>query len=93
MFFFGFAGLFILTQMHGVPLPKWMKWGFLGLYVAGALVNYGLSNITMLHQVTWIPIIEYAGVLALAALITLGIKVVGKLQPAHGMQRSSGAAD
>lgn len=93
MFFFGFAGLLILTQMHGVPLPKWVKWILLGAYIAGALVTYSLRDITMLHQVTWIPIIEYAAVLALAGLITLGIKVAGWLRPTGAMRQSSGSAN
>jgi hypothetical protein len=80
MFFFGFAGLFILTQMHGVPLPKWLKWVFLSVYSIGALVTYSFRDITMLHQVTWIPIIEYAAVLVLAALITLGIRLATRLR-------------
>jgi hypothetical protein len=80
MFFFGFAGLFIMTQMHGVPLPTWSRWTALGLYVAGALVTYSIRDIGMIHQVTWIPIIEYLAVFVLAGLITLGIRSAGRLQ-------------
>ena len=49
MFFFGFGGLFILTQMHGVPLPAWSRWTDLGLYVTGALVTYGIRDPGMIH--------------------------------------------
>jgi hypothetical protein len=75
MFFFGFGGLFILTQMHGLRLRSWMRWGFLGLYMAAALVVYSIRDISMLHQITWIPIIEYAGVLLLAGVIGLILKL------------------
>jgi hypothetical protein len=83
MFFFGFSGLFVMTQMHGVPLKKWMRWAILATYIGGALIVYGLRDITMIHQVTWIPIIEYAGVLLLAALITLGLKIRHWLWPSR----------
>lgn len=90
MFFFGFGGLFVLTQMHGVPLPKWAKWSILGAYVAGALVNYGLTDITMIHQVTWIPIIEYLGVFILSIIIGGGIKLVQMVQKAN-VNKAKGA--
>jgi hypothetical protein len=72
-----------MTQMHGVPLKKWMRWAILAAYIGGALIVYGLRDITMIHQVTWIPIIEYAGVLLLAALITLGLKIRHWLWPSR----------
>ena len=75
MFFFGFGGLFVLTQMHGLRLRSWMRWGFLGLYIAAALVTYSIRDISMLHQITWIPIIEYAGVFLIAGIIGLGMKL------------------
>jgi hypothetical protein len=78
MFFFGFGGLFVLTQMHGLRLRAWARWGFLGLYIAAALVTYSLRDIRMLHQITWIPIIEYAGVFLLAGIIGLGMKITGR---------------
>ncbi len=81
MFCFGFGGIFILTQMHGVPLPKWARWTFLGVYIAGALVTYGLKDITMLHQITWIPFIEYLLVFVLAGLIALVARIVRKPSP------------
>jgi hypothetical protein len=83
MFFFGFGGLFVITQMHGVPLPTWARWAILGAYSAGALVTYGIRDITMIHQVTWIPIIEYLGALVLAGLIALGLKTAGRLKPSE----------
>ncbi|MCJ7738000.1 MAG: hypothetical protein MUQ10_11940 [Anaerolineae bacterium] len=84
MFFFGFGGLFVLTQMHGVPLPKWARWAFLGSYIASALVTYSIRDITMLHQITWIPIIEYVAVFVLAGLISLGVKLTGPTQRPAG---------
>ncbi len=78
MFFFGFAGLFIITQMHGIGLRLWQRWAFLLAYVGGALWVYGRGNLAMIHQVTWIPITEYAAMFILAGLVWLGMKVVGR---------------
>lgn len=78
MFFFGFAGLFIVTQMHGLGLRLWQRWAFLAAYVGGALWIYGRGNLAMIHQVTWIPITEYAAMFVLAGLVWLGMKLAGK---------------
>jgi hypothetical protein len=75
MFFFGFAGLFIITQMHGLGLKPWKRWGFFGLYIIGALWIYGPNQLTKLHQVTWIPLTEYAAMFLLAGLIWMGMKL------------------
>lgn len=77
MFFFGFAGLFIITQMHGLGLTRLQRWIFLGLYLGGALWIYGPGKIAMVHQVIWIPVTEYAVMFIFAGLIWLGMKVAG----------------
>jgi hypothetical protein len=84
MFAFGFGGIFVITQMHGLGLSRWIKWLILTLYVAAALVIYGMRDITMIHQILWIPIIEYLGVLLLAGLFGAGLWVAGRLK---GRQR------
>jgi len=75
MFFFGFAGLFIITQMHGLGLKLWQRWGFLVLYIAGVLWVYSSKNLAMVHQVTWIPVTEYAAMFVLAGVIWLGMRL------------------
>lgn len=77
MFFFGFAGLFIVTQMHGLGLKIWTRRAFLALYIVSAGLVYGGTNPSMIHQVTWIPVTEYAAMFLLAGLIWLGMKVAG----------------
>jgi hypothetical protein len=76
MFCFGFAGLFVITQMHGLGLKLWQRWAFFGLYVGAALWVYGPGNLAMIHQVTWIPITEYLAMFVFAGLIWLGMKLV-----------------
>ena len=40
MFAFGFGGVLVITQMHGLKLPKWVRWGLLSLYIGLALFIY-----------------------------------------------------
>lgn len=77
MFAFGFGGVFVITQMHGLKIPKWSRWTILGTYLALALFVYSSRDITMIHQITWIPIIDYLAVLLLAGIIG-GIMLISK---------------
>ncbi len=80
MFFFGFGGVFVITQMHGLGLSRLLRALILAAYVAAALYVYGVRNLSMIHQVTWIPIIDYLGVLILALLFGLGLAVARLLR-------------
>jgi len=79
MFAFGFGGVFVITQMHGLKLKKWLRWTFLGTYIALALLVYSIRDITMIHQITWIPIIEYLVVFALAGALWGIMKLTNRL--------------
>jgi hypothetical protein len=39
-----------------------------------------MRDITMIHQILWIPIIEYLGVLLLAGLFGAGLWVAGRIK-------------
>ena len=80
MFAFGFGGIFVITQMHGLGLSRWVRWLILGLYMAAALAVYGARDITMIHQITWIPIIEYLAVLLLAGIFGAGLWLAGRFK-------------
>jgi hypothetical protein len=80
MFAFGFGGIFVITQMHGLGLSRWVRWLILGLYMAAALAVYGANDITMIHQITWIPIIEYLAVLLLAGIFGAGLWLAGRVK-------------
>lgn len=71
MFAFGFGGVFVITQMHGLKLPKWARWALLGVYVVAALVVYAQPERRWvdLNEIIRIPIIEYLLVFVLAWLI------------------------
>jgi len=75
MFFFGFATMFIVTQMYGLGISKIWKIGLTAFYIAFALFVYsGVyfdKQIYMIHQVLWIPIILYGLVFVIAYILAL----------------------
>jgi len=76
MFFFGFAGIFIVTQMHGLNFTKLQKWGFTLLYLGGATlvaVKQGALFYTVLPR---IAVIDFIGVFILAGVLWVITKIV-----------------
>ncbi|MPM65590.1 hypothetical protein SDC9_112487 [bioreactor metagenome] len=79
MFFFGFMMVFIVTQIYGVLKNRIAIAGITASYLALVLVTYSgtFGNLFTgtpvgwadIHQITWIPIILYALVFALAYLL------------------------
>jgi hypothetical protein len=80
MFAFGFGGIFVITQMHGVGLSRRARWAILVLYIAAALVAYGLYDLAKIHQIFWIPSVEYLGVVLLAGIFGVGLWLYGRLK-------------
>ncbi|MDW3652113.1 MAG: hypothetical protein R8P61_33875 [Bacteroidia bacterium] len=84
MFLFGFLGLFIITQMHGLGLKKGIRWFFAGLYVAGIVLVYSQRGWDRLDEILRISIGELIMVFMLAAIVwvlmkgwSLGSRVFG----------------
>lgn len=77
MFCFGFAGLFIVTQMHGLGLSVRTRWMFLAAYVGAVCVVYSKVGMSRIHEITWIPITEYGIVFVLAAIVWGGMSLSG----------------
>ncbi|HZS76217.1 MAG TPA: hypothetical protein VFA41_06335 [Ktedonobacteraceae bacterium] len=77
MFLFGFAGIFLITQMHGLDLRPWMKWGFLALFIAGVVAVYASRGWSHLWEVAAIPLIDYPAVIVLALILGLIVRVTG----------------
>lgn len=82
LFAFGFGGLFVITQMHGLGLPRWGKWLILSGYVGGAVLTYGRIGFERLPQIIAIPLTEYGSALVLALLIGGGLWLKQRLRPA-----------
>lgn len=77
MFFFGFAGMFVVTQMYGLGLNKYWRWGFIAAYIAGVLIVYSSRGWANVNEVVRIPLIEYLLVFLLALIIWLIMRFVG----------------
>lgn len=80
MFMFGFAGMFIITQMHGLDLKNWQKWAFLALYIGGILWVYSDRGFANINEVIRIPMIEYLLAFLFAGVTWLIMKMVAHLQ-------------
>ena len=78
MFAFGFGGIFVITQMHGLNLKNWFKWIILTIYVGLVLLVYSQRGWSQLNEIIRIPLIEYLAVLLLAGLIGSGLWVFRK---------------
>ncbi len=78
MFLFGFAGILVLTQMHGLGLPRWAKWTVFAAYLAGAVWVYSSRGVGKIYELISIPLIEYLGVFVLALLFAAGLWVFRK---------------
>ncbi len=81
MFFFGFAGIFVITQMYGLRLKPWAIWMFLALYIAGVVLIYSSRGVGHLWELTAIPLIDYLGVIVLALLLGLCVRLVALFSP------------
>jgi len=73
MFLFGFAGLFVLTQMHGLGLSAVSRWGCASVYLGGIGWVDRNRGVDRLGEICRIPVAEYVLVAILA--LRLGLLV------------------
>jgi len=86
MFFFGFAGIFVITQMHGLGLKRWQKIVFFAIYAGAALWVYSGRGWAQLNEIIRIPLIEYVLVFVLALLIGGGLWVARRVGLAQSQE-------
>jgi hypothetical protein len=84
MFAFGF--MFVATQLYGLRLPRWGNVAFTLLFAAAALAVYSGwlvpgKSIDQIHQILWIPAIEYLLVPVFLAIGMGGAWIAGRLRP------------
>lgn len=84
MFFFGFMGIFIITQMHGLGLSRLTRWVLFGLYAGGVAWVYSMRGWGKLDEIIRIPLIDYILVFVLAALIWLVLWIVRRFRSLPG---------
>ncbi|WP_327087198.1 hypothetical protein OIE66_33440 [Nonomuraea sp. NBC_01738] len=81
MFLFGFLGVFVITQMHGLGLSRPLRWALGLAYAFGAVLVYGMRHdLAGVWAVSRIPAIEYLLVAVLALLVWLGLAVAKALR-------------
>jgi hypothetical protein len=60
-FFFGFLGILLITQLHGLPIGNWIKRGIYVAFLLSVIGVYGFTELGLgqIHEIIRIPIIEY----------------------------------
>jgi hypothetical protein len=80
MFAFGFAGIFVITQMHGLGLRLWSKALIVFIFLASAFYIYSDRGWVQLNEIIRIPVIEYLAVFILAGIIAGGLWIARKIK-------------
>ena len=81
MFFFGFAAIFLVTQMHGLGLKPWVRQLFYGSFLLLALYVYlVMREPYQVNEVLRIPLIEYLVLFILYGIFLAGAWLVSRLR-------------
>lgn len=89
MFAFGFAGIFVITQMHGLGLSLWSRLLILFGYIGSVLLVYSERGWVQMNEIIRIPLIEYLAVFILAGLIAGGLWIARKIKGSPEPDRSN----
>lgn len=90
MFLFGFLGVFVISQMHGLGLAKSTRWALVVLYLGAVIAVYSTRSLTELDEIVRIPLIEYLVVAVLALLTWLGLRGHRLLRSPEGQREPAG---
>lgn len=78
-FFFGFFAMFVITQMYGLGLPKWLRWAFWVAYIGGIVFTYQfVREWGQFNEVIRVPAVLYM-LAFLFAIFTWGLLVIGRM--------------
>jgi hypothetical protein len=77
-FFFGFFAMFVITQMHGLGLSKWLRWAFIGSYLGAIGIVYGSRGWETMLEIPRVPAVEYGLVFIFGVVVWLGIWVLAR---------------
>lgn len=81
MFFFGFAAIFLVTQMHGLGLKPWARQLFYGSFLLLALYVYlVMREPYQVNEVLRIPLIEYLVLFIMYGIFLAGAWLVSRLR-------------
>ncbi len=79
MFLFGFLFIFIATQIYSLDIQKQTRIIIQAIYFIIVFIFYLNFNIKLIHQILWIPTIEYLHVIILLIIL----KLIYKKKPRH----------
>lgn len=91
MFAFGFAGIFVITQMHGLGLSRRVRVSLAAIYILLTLAVYNTRGWMQLNEIVRIPLIEYLAVFILAGLFAGGLWIYGKVKGEQKPETTKGA--
>lgn len=80
MFFFGFAAIFVITQMWGLGLSRPIRLAIITLFVVGAGIVYWGQPLTSVLRIAAIPAIEYLAVGLLIILIGVPMLIYNRIR-------------
>jgi hypothetical protein len=86
MFAFGFGGVFVITQMHGLGLKRWMKNLILLAYIIGVGLVYNQRGWEQLNEIVRIPLIDYLAVFVLAGILWLVSRSINRINRSARLQ-------
>ncbi|MFB9907715.1 hypothetical protein [Allokutzneria oryzae] len=80
MFLFGFLGVFVLTQLHGLGLSRAARGWFVAAFAVAVLAVYSWRGLDRIDEVARIPLIEYLLVGVLALLLWLVLRLIRRVR-------------
>lgn len=80
MFAFGFAAMFVITQMHGLGLSRLVRWAIGMVYILAVVVVYSSRELAALNELIRIPVIEYLVMFMMAGLVWLGLWIADRIK-------------
>ena len=81
MFFFGFSAIFLVTQMHGLGLKRWVRQAFYGSFLLLVLYVYGVMREPyQVNEVLRIPLIEYLVLFMMYGIYLVGARVSSRFR-------------
>jgi hypothetical protein len=83
MFAFGFAGIFVITQMNGLGLSLKTRLLILAAFIVSTLWVYSGRGWIKMNEIIRIPLIEYLAVFLLAGLIGAGLWIAKRIRGAE----------
>jgi hypothetical protein len=83
MFLFGFAGILIITQIHGLPIEHWVKRTVYAVFLLSVLTVYGLfgRGVDRLYEIIRIPMIDFMVIGVIYLIFLLGFWTISWFHP------------